>query len=69
MISESVAKSALGRRESRGAHSRIDYMEKDEHLGTVNTVTRLAKDGSLTTELVPVLGKTPELESLVKEMG
>ncbi len=69
MISESVAKSALGRRESRGAHSRSDYMEKDEHLGTVNTVTRLAKDGSLTTELVPVLGKTPELESLVKEMG
>ncbi len=69
MISESVAKSALGRRESRGAHSRIDYMEKDEHLGTVNTVTRLAKDGSLTTELIPVLGKTPELESLVKEMG
>ncbi|MEE2907152.1 MAG: fumarate reductase/succinate dehydrogenase flavoprotein subunit [Planctomycetota bacterium] len=69
MISESVAKSALGRRESRGAHSRIDYMEKDEYLGTVNTVTRLAEDGSLVTELVPVLGKTPELESLVKEMG
>ena len=69
MISEAVAKSALGRRESRGAHSRIDYMEKDEHLGTVNTVTRLSDDGSLTTEHVPVLGRTAELEALVKEMG
>ncbi|MCH2134392.1 MAG: fumarate reductase/succinate dehydrogenase flavoprotein subunit [Phycisphaerales bacterium] len=69
MISESVARSALGRRESRGAHSRIDHMDKDEQLGTVNTITRLSGDGSLSTEHVPVMGKTAELESLVKEMG
>ena len=69
MISESVARSALGRQESRGAHSRIDYMEKDDQLGTVNTVTRLSADGSLATEHVPVIGRTTELEALVKEMG
>jgi succinate dehydrogenase / fumarate reductase flavoprotein subunit len=69
MVSEAVARSAVERRESRGAHSRIDFAEKDDQLGTLNTVNRLHRDGSVATEHVPVLGRTAELEALVKEMG
>ncbi|MBM44540.1 MAG: fumarate reductase/succinate dehydrogenase flavoprotein subunit, partial [Phycisphaerae bacterium] len=68
-VSEAVARSAHGRRESRGAHSRIDFMEKDPQLGTVNTLTTLDQDGSVSTRHVPVTGKTDDLESIVKEMG
>jgi len=68
-VSEAVARSAHGRRESRGAHSRIDFMEKDQDLGMVNTVTGLASDGSVETRHVPVMGRTDELSSIVKEMG
>ena len=68
-VSEAVARSAHGRRESRGAHSRIDFMEKDPQLGTVNTLTTLDQDGSVSTRHVPVTGMTDDLESIVKEMG
>lgn len=68
-VSEAVTRSALGRRESRGAHSRIDHMDKDDHFGTVNTIARRAADGTIETEHVPVVGKTDELAGIVKEMG
>ncbi len=68
-VSEAVARSAHGRRESRGAHSRIDFMEKDKDLGMVNTVTALDSDGSVATRHVPVTGRTDELHSIVEEMG
>jgi succinate dehydrogenase/fumarate reductase flavoprotein subunit len=68
-VSETVAKSAVGRPESRGAHSRIDHLDKDSELGKVNTVTRFALDGSVEAEHVPVVGRTDELHAIVKEMG
>jgi len=68
-ISESITRSALGRRESRGAHSRVDHPEKSDSLGEVNTVTRLDDQGTVVAEHVPVVGRTDELQSIVKEMG
>ena len=68
-VSEAVARPAHGRRESRGAHSRIDFMEKDQQLGTVNTLTSLGPDGSVATRHVPVTGKNDELQAIVEEMG
>jgi succinate dehydrogenase / fumarate reductase flavoprotein subunit len=43
-ISEAVARCALQRKESRGAHARIDYPNLDPALGTVNTVTTMEGD-------------------------
>ena len=47
MVSEAVARSAIIRKESRGAHSREDFTEKDENFSHVNTVTRLGSDGQM----------------------
>jgi succinate dehydrogenase / fumarate reductase flavoprotein subunit len=68
-VSETVARSAVGRPESRGAHSRIDHLDKDTALGKVNTVTRFAPDGSVEAEHIPVVGHTDELQAIVTEMG
>jgi succinate dehydrogenase / fumarate reductase flavoprotein subunit len=43
-ISESVARCALQRRESRGAHARLDYPNLDPRLGAVNSVVTLEGD-------------------------
>lgn len=43
-VSEAVARSALERRESRGAHSRIDYAAYDEDWGQQNNIILKAED-------------------------
>jgi succinate dehydrogenase / fumarate reductase flavoprotein subunit len=43
-ISESVARCALQRKESRGAHARLDYPSLDPQFGTVNSVVTLDGD-------------------------
>jgi succinate dehydrogenase / fumarate reductase flavoprotein subunit len=68
-VAEAVTRSAAGRTESRGAHSRVDHPDKNEQLGTVNTVVRVSADGSMETDHVPVVGATPELQAIVTEMG
>jgi succinate dehydrogenase / fumarate reductase flavoprotein subunit len=44
-VSEAIARSALLRKESRGAHSRLDYTNLDPALGKVNMSVRKAPDG------------------------
>jgi succinate dehydrogenase / fumarate reductase, flavoprotein subunit len=39
-IAETIVRSALLRRESRGAHTRVDYPESSEELQKMNTITR-----------------------------
>jgi len=68
-VAEAVARSAAGRTESRGAHSRVDHPDKDEQLGTVNTIARVSACGSMETDHIPVVGATPELQAIVTEMG
>ena len=68
-VSEAVARSALGRPESRGAHSRVDHPDKSADLGTVNTVVSQTDDGSIESRHVPVVGRTDDLQTIVQEMS
>jgi succinate dehydrogenase / fumarate reductase flavoprotein subunit len=63
ICSEAIAKSALSRKESRGAHSRLDYPKTDDALGKFNTA--VSKDGdSMIVEPTP----TPEMPAELKEL-
>jgi succinate dehydrogenase / fumarate reductase, flavoprotein subunit len=43
-VSEAVTRAALERRESRGAHTRIDFPDSDKHFGTVSVIVRRQGD-------------------------
>ena len=52
--SEAIARSALARKESRGAHTRLDYPDKDEQLGKLSVVIRKNADGDLEVSSEPI---------------
>ena len=52
--SEAIARSALARKESRGAHTRLDYPDKDEKLGKLSVVIRKNSDGDLEVSSEPI---------------
>lgn len=52
--SEAIARAALARKESRGAHTRLDYPDKDEKLGKLSVVIRKNSDGDLEVSSEPI---------------
>ena len=52
--SEAIARAALERKESRGAHTRLDYPDKDEKFGKLSVVIRKNSDGGLEVSSEPI---------------
>ncbi len=63
ICSEAIARSALSRKESRGAHSRLDYEKTEADWGKVNT--SISKDGdAMKLEHTPLPEMPEELKQL-----
>ena len=65
-VAEAVTRSALKRRESRGAHSRIDYPGLDDAWGKKHNVV-VKKAGAMTLVETPVLEMPDDLKQLLAE--
>ena len=66
ICSEAITRSALLRKESRGAHSRLDYPETDPKFGKFNTA--VSKNGEqMKVEQTPLLEMPAELKELFKK--
>ena len=63
--SEAIARSALARRESRGAHTRLDYPDKDERLGKLSVVICKNPDGDLEVSWEPIPDIPEELQRII----
>jgi succinate dehydrogenase / fumarate reductase flavoprotein subunit len=65
-VSEAVARSALARKESRGAHSRTDFPKTDPEWGRRNIVVARTDDGMRLSER-PLPEPPAELKALLRE--
>jgi len=67
-IAEAITRAALERRESRGAHFREDFPDKDEELAKNRMVIRKGDDGAMRLERTAVPEIPVELKQIIEEM-
>jgi succinate dehydrogenase / fumarate reductase flavoprotein subunit len=67
-VSEAITRSAIERKESRGAHFREDFESKDAAFGKVNTVVWKGADGAMQLRRDPIPAMPDYLKQVVEEM-
>jgi succinate dehydrogenase / fumarate reductase flavoprotein subunit len=67
--SEACARSALERRESRGAHSRVDFPDKDKEWGGFTVVLKRGSDGRMEVRRDPLPPIRDDLQQIIEEQG
>ncbi|HJZ90976.1 MAG TPA: fumarate reductase/succinate dehydrogenase flavoprotein subunit [Gemmataceae bacterium] len=68
VVSEAVTRAAIERRESRGAHFRDDFPDKDPAFGKVNIVLRKGPGGAMQLRREPLRELPAELKHVIEEM-
>ena len=67
-IGEVITRAALERRESRGAHFRSDFPDKNATDGAVNVVIHKGADGTMETRRESKHEMPAELQAIIEEM-
>ncbi|GGB18267.1 fumarate reductase/succinate dehydrogenase flavoprotein subunit [Puia dinghuensis] len=67
-VSEAIALSAIRRKESRGAHFREDFPNKDDKNGKYNLIVRKGADGQMQVVQQALAEMRPDLVKLIEEM-
>jgi succinate dehydrogenase / fumarate reductase flavoprotein subunit len=67
-VSEIITRSALDRKESRGAHFRDDFPAKDDQFGKFNIVVRKGLRGEMQFTREPIPSMRADLRQIIEEM-
>lgn len=67
-VSEAITRAALERKESRGAHFRDDYPDKDPKAGKFNIVISKRDDGKMEVKQEPLREIRDDLKRIIEEM-